>query len=296
MRKFTRHIKKHRKNITLKRGGYNHEREGIIDIANKAASKALTTVGDVGLRTLGLERINNHQNNPDYQFDNINNVDNNGQVLPNVIGSVNKVLDSEIVNNTVKETAKDTAQIIGKLASHFNDAMEDPMIKSKIEKSIKNAGVLSDIAVESFKEPFNKAVNNLVETTNEAAPKFGKAVGKAMWDTVTAIPPISVVGDLINITNDVTKATSAAVDAGTQAIVTASDTFIDTKENITKVLNTLEDNKKLAHQISSRTTNSINNFENPLKSSLKSSFIGGRKSRRKLINRRSKTGHVKFNI
>jgi hypothetical protein len=76
MPKFTRHIKKHIKNVSLKnrvsnafdfdkKGGY-HEREGIIDVAENTASKALTTVGDIGLRVLGLERINNTDNKKQY--------------------------------------------------------------------------------------------------------------------------------------------------------------------------------------------------------------------------------------
>jgi len=284
MPKFTKYIKKHRKNITLKnrgveynkRGGYTN-REGIIDVAENTATKALTTVGDIGLRFFGLERIQNNQHSETPQT---------------IMGNVNEVLDSEIVENKVKETAKDTSEIIGKLTSRFNEAMDDPIIKENIEKSIKNAGELSNIAVESFKEPINRGVNQLVETANEAAPKFGKAVGKAAWDTVTSIPPISVVGDLLNITNDVTKAASAATDAGTQAIVAASDTFIEAKDNLNNMLKDLDERKKMAEEISNRTTNSINHFENPL--TTQPTITGGRKSRRRLFKRKLKTKRVKF--
>ena len=305
MPKFTRHNKKYRKNISFKnrvpnpadldkKGGYI-EREGIIDAAENMASKALTTVGDIGLRTIGLERINKANNNINKEIaqnsENIQNTENASNKNSNsIIGSVNEVLDSEYVHNKVKETAKDTAQIIGSLASHFNEAMDDPTIKYKIEKSIQNLGELSNVAVEAFKEPFNRGVNNLVETANEAAPKFGKAVSKTAWDTISAIPPISIVGDLINITNDVTKATSAAVDAGTQAVVAASDTFIETKDNIKKIIKELDDKKRMAEQIANRTTNSIRDFENPPTNTIK----GGRKSRRRLFNQKSKSKRIKF--
>jgi hypothetical protein len=57
MSKFTRHIKKYKNNITsknksFKTGGYNIEREGIIDMAENTASKVLNTIWDVSLRTL----------------------------------------------------------------------------------------------------------------------------------------------------------------------------------------------------------------------------------------------------
>lgn len=302
MPKFTRHIKKYRKNISLKnrypehfnvdkKGGYI-KREGIIDAAENTAYKALNTVGDIGLRVVGLERINKSDSNENSENiqnnENIQNIIN--QSPKTILGNVNEVLDSEFVDNKVKETAKDTFQIVGKLASRFNEAMDDPIVKDKIENAIKNAGELSNVAVESFKEPFNKGVHNLIETANESAPKFGKAIGKTAWDTVTAIPPISIVGDLINITNDVTKAASAATDAGTQAIISASDTFIETKDNIQKILKDLDVRKQMSQQISNRTTSSINEFENPL-TPIKS---GGRKSRRRLFKRKGKSKRVKF--
>jgi hypothetical protein len=302
MPKFTRHIKKNRNNISLKnrypthfdvdkKGGYI-KREGIIDAAENTAYKALNTVGDIGLRMFGLERINKDDSNEYVEHNQpVQNTENIiEQTSKNILGNVNKVLDSEIVDNTVKETAKDTAQIVGKLSSRFNEAMDDPIIKENIEKSIKNAGELSNVVVESFKEPFNRGVNNLIETANEAAPKLGKAITKTAWDTVTAIPPISIVGDLINITNGITKAASAATDAGTQAIVSASDTFIETKDNMQKILKNLDVQKQMAQQISNRTTSAINNFENPL-TPIKT---GGIKSRRRLFKRKAKSKRVKF--
>ena len=68
MSKFTRRFKKNKKNKSLKRGGAEKsepekdEREGVIDIVeNKVAdiaSSAATTLTDVGLRIIGLERVN----------------------------------------------------------------------------------------------------------------------------------------------------------------------------------------------------------------------------------------------
>lgn len=287
MPKFTRHINKHRKNISFKKGGYNNDRERIIDESKDTTSNLLNTTRNNSLNHFGLEGINDNINKNIENVRNIQNKFDKGKKA--ILGTVNGVLDSDIVDNKVKDTAKDTAQIIGKLASRFNEAMDDPAIKYKIEKSIQNVGELSDIAVESFKEPFKKGVNDLIETVNESAPKFGKAVGKAAWDTVTSIPPISVVGDLINITNDVTKAASAAVDAGSEAIITASNTFIETRDNIKKILKELDERKKMAEQITNRTTNSIRDFENPLANTMR----GGRKSRRK-VSQNSKTKRAKF--
>jgi hypothetical protein len=332
MSKFTRHIKKYKNNITsknksFKTGGYNIEREGIIDMAENTASKVLNTIGDVSLRTLGLERINNNQH--DNNNDNVNNVVYRDNLFDKgskyILGNVNEVLDSEYVDNKVKDTAKDTVEIIGKLTSRFNDAMDDPMIKQKIETSMRYAGELADIAVDSFKEPFHKAVDDLAETANEAAPKFGRAAGKAVWDAATSIPPISVVGDVLDIVNDVSKSTAAAVDAGSEAVIAASDTFIETKDNINNLLKSLDVRKKMSEEISNRTTNAINEFENPIKQAyenkfkkplenkfneayenqfkkplenkLKKTYTGGNvKSKRRLFKRKSKTKRVKFAI
>jgi hypothetical protein len=77
MSKLTRRFKKNKKNRTIKRGGQSpdakvkseeikvpevkDERQGVFDIiGNKisnVASSAATTVGDIGLRFVGLERI-----------------------------------------------------------------------------------------------------------------------------------------------------------------------------------------------------------------------------------------------
>jgi ABC-type transporter Mla subunit MlaD len=316
MPKFTKRINRNKKNRTIKseaifnkRGGDNsdNQRKGILDIAaNKisdATSAVLDKAGDMSLNALGLERINNNEANTkvNEHLDKIGDaasgvVSDVGNAVNNtsssVIGNVNNVLSSDTVNTSVEEAAKETAEITGKLAEKFNDAMNQPEVKEKVEEAIEHAADIGEIVVKSSEKPLQEAVKVSVEAGTKALGAASAGIIKVGTDMMAAIPGLGAVIELGKMLNDGSKAASAVVEAGSEAVETASDAFMETTENVKKGLRELEEKKKMAQQISNRTTKSINQFENPLQNT--TSLVGGRKTKRRLLKRKAKSKRVRF--
>jgi len=306
------------KNKTIKKGGTTTEsiksidppREGLIDMIgdklSSVATSAVTKIADTGLNIAGLERVDKNNN----EGDTTKNVDENIEKIGNaasgivtdvknvadktgsaIIQNVNEVLGSNTVKETTAQAAEDTANIIKESAEKFNDALNNPVVKTQVKEAIENASELGTVFVKAAEKPVNEAIQHTAESLNQALPKLGSAATKTFTDSllVTPLGPIIEVG---NIINDVTKATSAAVEAGTDAIEVASDAFIETKKNVEEGLKDLQEKKKMVDQISNRTTKSINQFENPISQTQN----GGRKTstRRKHIKRKGKSKRVRF--
>jgi hypothetical protein len=315
MTKLTRRFKKNRKNRTIKKGGAsdsiisstdnNEDKKGILDIVgdkiSSVASSALTNVEDVGLKIAGLERIDKSMNNND----NLEKISNSASEIKSKIGNVvdktgaaiisnvNEVLGSEAVNNSVKQAAEDTVQITGKLADTFNEAMNNPEVKAKVEEAIKNAGIIGSVAVEASKEPFNKVVDVASQEIPKAVGASVSGAIKVGTDAMAAVPGLGGIIEIGKMVNDSSKAASSVVEAGSEITETLSQAIVDTKENVEKTMKELEEKKKMAEKISNRTTESMNQFENPLKTNIKT---GGRKTRRRFFKRKLKSKRVRFAI
>jgi hypothetical protein len=318
MPRLTRRFRKTKKNKTFKRGGsiepeINDEREGIIDILkNKVsdiASSAITTAEDAGLKIAGLERIDKTPEEEQQASSMISSIENTANEASNavinnvnkvsteVIDNVNEVLDSNTVKETISQAGKDTVDIIGDLAQTFNQSMNDPIVKQEVEKAIENAGEIGSVMVEAAKEPFNKAVDVAAETIPKATGAAISGAVKIGTDALGAIPGVGGVIEIDKIINDGSKAASAIVEAGSEAPETASDLFIETKSNMEKGMKALEEKKKMAEQISNRTTKSINQFQNPIQQMKNVSQMGGnRKTKRRLFKRNYKSKRVRFAI
>ncbi len=324
MTKFTKRINRNRKNRTLKsedvfgksetllhkRGGDNsdNQRKGILDIASNKISDATSAVidkaEDMGINALGLERINNNTSTKvNENIDKIGDaasgvVSNVGNAVNNttssVIENVNNVLSSEAANKSVEEAAKETAEITGKLAEKFNNAMNQPEVKEKVEEAIEHAADIGEIVVKSSEKPLQEAVKVSVEAGTKALGAASAGIIKVGTDMMAAVPGLGAVIELGKMLNDGSKAASAIVEAGSEAVETASDAFMETTENVKQGLRELEEKKKMAQQISNRTTKSINQFENPLQNTR--SHTGGRKTKRRLFKRKAKSKRVRFAI
>lgn len=327
MPRFTRHHKKIKKNKTFKRGGAADlsqtqklkssqnsvldDKKGIFDIFGEKlsglASSTIKTAADSGLKIIGLERID--KSNDSDKID--QNVEKLGDAASGIIsdiknvadkasaaliGNINEVLASPAVNQSVTEAAEETAEITGKLAENFNEALDNPIVKQELEEAIENAGEIGSVVVEAAKEPFNKAVDIAAEAVPKATGAAVSGAVKVGTDAMAAIPGVGGIIEIGKIINDSSKAASSIVEAGTEAVEAASDVFIDTKQNIEKGLKELEEKKKMAEQISSRTTNSINQFENPLSNIKTTGLTGGRKTKRRLLKRKLKSKRVRFAI
>ena len=329
MRKLTRRLKKYKKNRTFKRGGAvgipppeeikpkeeppKEERQGIVDIiGNKISDVAYsgaTTLGDAGLKIIGLERIDKSKEEEETSKkvdENINKISNTASgIISNVanivdntgaalIENVNEVLGSDIVKETTDEAAKKTADIIKETAETFNDTLNDPEVKAELEEAIENAGEVGRIIIKSAEKPFEEAVDVASNSLSKATGATLGGIVKVGTDAAAAIPGVGAIIEVGKILNDSSKAASAVVEAGSEAVEVASDAFIETKENVEKGLKVLEEKKKLVDEIASRTDKSIKDFEKPLLSQAQSA--GARKTRRKLLKRRGKSKRVRFAI
>ncbi len=305
MSRFTRRINKYKRSRSYKKGGTSsitpfEERKGIFDIASDkvgtVASNITNKVEDLGLSALGLEKKGEDiENNMSNALSGVKNTVN--QTSVNAIDSVNNVLASDTVNNSVQEAAKTTAEISGKLAEKFNNAMNDPVIKEQLEEAIEHAGELTDVIIKSSEEPLKEAVKIGVEAGTDAFGAASAGIIKVGTDMMAAVPGVGAVIEIGKMLNDGSKAVSAVTEASSKAISTASDAFSITTENVRKGLRELEEKKKMAQQISNRTSRSINQFQNSQQNSAVQN--GGRKTKRRFFRKggvKSKSKSVRFTI
>ena len=110
---------------------------------------------------------------------------------------------------------------------------------------------------------------------------------------MAAVPGVGAFIELGKMMNDASKAASAVVEAGTEAVEAGSDAFIETKKNVEKGLKDLEEKKQMSDKISNRTIKSITEFENPITSA---QSAGSTKTRRKLTKRKANSKRVRFSI
>jgi len=271
----------------------NDEREGLIDIIKNgvkdiAAPIATSLTDNILLKPLGLERINKTPEDmvSSQKFGEMvstgKNVANN--MATTAIQNVNEVLGSDLVQGATREAAENTANIIKQSAETINAVLNKPDVKEKVKEAAKNLEFLAEAA----NGPIEKFGIDIGNSLQQVIPKAVTAGTKAVLDAAL-ISPIGPLIEASNMINDATKAASAFVEAGSQAVESASDMFAKTTDNYNKLMNELEEKKRLANQISNRTTQSINQFENPLVQT-----GGGRKTKRRLLNRRAKSKRVRF--
>jgi uncharacterized protein Yka (UPF0111/DUF47 family) len=302
MSKFTKRIKKYKKNKSIKNGGSPYPienddpREGVVDmVTNKigdVASAAASKISDVGLKIMGLERINHPEihNENTVVSDIGNTIDKTGAAI---VENVNEVLGSDAIKETTQQAAQHTAEIVKESAETFNQALNQPEVKAEVKEALKNAGEIASVIIEEGKEPFNKAVDVAAEAAQKATGAAVSGAIKVGTDALGAVPYLGAIVDMGKILNDGSKAASSVVEAGSEATEAVSDAFIETKEKVENGLKELEEKKKMADQITGRTINSIKQFENV---PTNSQIAGKRRTRRRLTKYRAKSKRVRFAI
>ncbi|MFY7730791.1 MAG: hypothetical protein ACOVRN_14815 [Flavobacterium sp.] len=278
----TRRLRTKRQKTQSQYGGFS-EHEGIVDkVGNRlynVASSAAQTAVDAGLKIAGLERIGAHSigdasHNHDTSFTVPDFLDRTGA---SILGNINEALGSNAAKQSTEEAARTTARLVREGAATFNAALNDPIVKAELEQAIEHAGEIGSVIVKAAEKPFNEAV----EVAAQAAPKITSAAVsgaiKVGTDAVAAVPFLGAVVDAGKMLNDGSKAASAMVSAGTEAIDAASDAFLETKASVERGLQALKEKKRMAEQIVNRTTRSIRDFENP------TIQTGGKRTRRRLF-------------
>jgi len=319
MSKLTRRFKNNIKNKTLKRGGALEERIGVVELLGdnirKAASFAATTVADATLKIAGLERINkaNQENQmgenqmgdnqmDDSGYGNEQSVDEEPGIICTaldvadrtgglIINEINDVLSSDRFKQTTEEAAKQTGELIKQTSKTFNDTLNDPAIRAELEEAIKKAGEISELVVKYGEKPYNRALDVAAKAAQKVSSAAVTGTIKVGTDALAAVPLLGSVVSVGNMVNNTSKAACAITEAGTEMVEAASDAFIEIKKNVDKNLGELEEQKKMASQISNRINNSINDFENPIMAQ-----TGGNKTRRRLFKRNARSKRVRFAI
>lgn len=347
MAKFTRRIKKYHNKTKLtrrnhKKGGAaqsnqvqnsvetnnldantnNDEREGVIDLITDKAKTAATTVAekveDVALHAAGLQKI---QSNLPESSTSISEEEPGilstatnfaNKATGAVISNLNEVLASDAFQEGTKQAAEETAAILGSTAETFNETLNDPLVKEKVEEALDTASEYAGILAESMEKPVNKAADVFAQAIPKATGAAISGAIKVGTDAMAAVPGLGGVIELGKMINDGSKAASAVIEAGTEAVESASDLYLETSENFKKGLAELEEKKRMAEQISNRTTQSINQFskpfgenpldkypvtKNPLEQKIPGVLKGGaNKTRKRLFKNRIKSKRVRFSL
>ena len=325
MSKITKRFKKYKKNKTIKRGGAPiseepvKEREGIFDmIGNKisgAASSAATTLGDAGLKIIGLQRVDKtteEEENAKKVDENINKISNaaSGVVagvenaLDNtestVLNTTNNILGSNEAKESAEIAAEKTADILKDGASIINDAFDNPEVKAEIKETIDNVGEVGSMVIDASKKPFNKLVDVAAESTPKIIGATAAGLTKVGFDMLGAVPYLGGIIDLGRAVNDGSKAVSASVEAGSEVVEATSDAISETAKSIDEGIKEFNEKKLESQEIADRTTKSISQFETPTNEeplTEKKSQMGGRKkTRRRLLKKKVKSKRVRFSI
>jgi len=299
------------------------EKKGVFDLigdkVTDVAEGATSFVKDKALRLIGLQPINEEQDKQNENSQQNNKIDNNvGNAISNaestttgllsnvksigndaanifnqgaaaVVGNINDVLESPRVETSVTEAAKQTAQVGTNLLKKFNENLNDPEFKEVTKEALENASDYLEIGVKALNKPLDSAIDELNQSGTKAASGAVSGLIKVGMDAVGAVPGVGAIVDVGKMINDGTKAASTVVEAGSEAVETASDLFIKTNAGIKKGIQELEKKKSEAENIAKRTSDSMNEFQNPL--STNTDKVGGyaKKSKKRLFNRKIKT-------
>jgi hypothetical protein len=301
----TKRNKRKTKNQKTKKyyGGAFEEKKktnGVFDIISDKLSNYTNNVAgyvsDKGLRLLGLQPIKEAETvadvnviTPETNFisPEVVKVFDKGSAA--LIGQINNVLGSPEVETSITEAADKTAEIGERLLTKVNDTISTPEMKEQTKEVLDNVSDYAEIAVESMDEPINKAVDELNKAGTKAASGIATGVIKVGTDAMAAIPGIGAIIELGKMANDVSAAAGDVVEAASDATSTISNVIEESSKNINEGVAELAEKKKEATEISNRTNQSLESFENPIVTK------GGRKTRRK--NRTNmKSKRVRFFI
>jgi len=322
------------KDNTDDENAFDIKKEGVIDIIRDKVSDFAVDTGDFlkdkTLRLFGLQPINENEtaetgtkeNNPVSGLmsnaksisDDVVKVFDKGSAA--IIGNINDVLESPKMENSVTQAAKETVESGKVLLKKFNENLNDPEFKELTKEALENVSDYADITLEALHKPLNKAIDEFSEAGNKAAAGVVSGAIKVGTDAAGAIPGYGAIIDFGKMINDGTRAVSTAVEAGSQAIETTSELIDQTTKGIKKGIEELEEKKKEAMNIANRASSSINEFQNPALNFSKNindrinnkindkindkinkalpTTRGGRKSKKRLLTRKSKSKRVRF--
>jgi hypothetical protein len=308
------------------------DREGIVDLVEEKVGDLVEDAGDYlaekGLRLLGLQAINKKEDKEDEQenkkVDNTINksvetisksasgvlndakeigsdvvdVFNKGSAA--VIGNINDVLESPKIEDGVQQAASETSEIAEGLLENFNEQFNSPEMKKETEKALDNIADVAEVTIKAMDKPIDEAIDKINNASTKAASGAISGVIKVGTDAMAAVPYVGAVMELGKMLNDGSKAVSAVVDAGSEAVETGADLYLETSEKIKSGIKELEKKKKEGEKIIDRTQQSIHAFEKPIKhissipGAAKVPTGGGKKTKKKFFKNKGKSKKVRF--
>jgi hypothetical protein len=240
-----------------------------------------------------------------------------------LVGQINDVLESPKVYQGLTQATTQTAKDAANLLNKFNDVANTPELKAATEEALDSVADYTNIAVKAMDEPINNAIDILNNAGAEAAAGVASGVIKVATDAAGAVPGVGAVIDLGKALNDgsaavgkVVEASSKSVEALSDAVEQTSENFKEGIEKLKEVENKVIENKPdivgngstaLAEGLNNfknlnkegtntlnRVNSSIDKFVDPVKNNSIKTTSGGKKTKRKLFKRKSKSKRVRF--
>jgi hypothetical protein len=198
------------------------------------------------------------------------------------------------IENTAKGIAVNTLEnVTNKLGFDVTNPQEFDKVLDNIKNSVNNPENikktteilkgLSENAAVYYKavEPLiDPMTDKFLEVSSKAAEKMGESATVILSNTVKEIPGVGLAYALIQDVSKLGEAASAATSAFAEFTTSASDSAVVFKKNLEKL-------KSQKEAIEGRTTQSLNQFQNPLQNLNNNPTIGGK--------RRTKIYRKKYN-
>jgi DNA-binding ferritin-like protein (Dps family) len=217
-----------------------------------------------------------------------------------LIGDMNDVLETPVVNDAVSQAADDTKEITENLMGSVNDTFDDPKFKKELSETLNNTAEIATIGIKAMDKPIDEAIDKVNEATGKALGGIAGTTIKVATDMMAAVPYVGAVIEMGKIVNDTSKGISAVVEAGSEVAETSSDLVTDSIENFKDEYKKAEDLKSSINEkskITDRVNDSINDFEETTKNPTEYLKGGsGRKTRKRNLKRKGKSKRVRFHI
>lgn len=272
-------------------------KEGILDIASDSLSDAVANTsdffGDKLLRLIGLQPINadtpnssEQPNNPLDQPINIAsriaskvlNIANNK--FGNILQKLNAFLDSPETQMNIADAGKNLVDKFILLLKQFNETLDNPILKEEFVLAVYILGVYTKIFVDSTEEPLDKAIDLLNQAIIKATSGLSTGAVKVVMDVVGAVPIAGEIVDFARALNDGSKAAMSTFNAGVNAVEAGSVLLGETSQNLNEAFQSIKEKQQESSNITQRTNDSIQNFENNPLNKNKAITTGGTKKTR----------------
>ena len=217
-----------------------------------------------------------------------------------LIGDMNDVLKTPIVNEAVSQAADDTKEITENLLGSVNATFDDPKFKKELADTLNNTAEIATIGIKAMDKPIDEAIDKVNEATGKALGGLAGTGIKIATDMMAAVPYVGAVVEMGKIVNDASKGISAVVEAGSEVAETSSDLVTNSIENFKDEYKKAEDLKSSINEkskITDRVNDSINDFEETTKNPkeyLKGG--GGGKTRKRNLKRKGSSKRVRFHF